>query len=300
MTLRIIKAEEWEAVRASLPPIEQLLNPIVPAYGKTLLHGPPGSGKSAVMWGIGNAVVRGEPYLGLESKRARVLLISTDMSLYELKHRWNTAFSPQFDLLCLPGFDCTKQQFKASGVYKVVQQYVREYNVQLIMIDALGGIHSGRSARDDEVADEVDHRLSEWLPDVSYLLLGHDRKLRYNRDGEPMEPGPEDFLGSQKWRANATTQLHMWPVGEYISVLQHAKSQVAAKLTDKIKLYIDLHGRAELWNEHRAGEVRAKYREAVKELGAGATIGAIAAHYGVSERTVQRWKAMTGGDRGDK
>ena len=294
MTLiRIVKAEEWGAVRDSLPPIEQLLNPIVPAYGKTLLHGPPGSGKSAVMWGIGNAVISGTRYLGLESKRARVLLISTDMSLYELKHRWNAAFTPQFDLLCLPGFDCTKPQFRASLVYKIVQQYVAENEIQLVMVDALGGIHSGRSARDDEVADEVDHCLSAWLPDVSYLLLGHDRKLRYNRDGEPMEPGPEDFLGSQKWRANATTQLHMWPVGEYISVLQHAKSQVAAKLPDKIKLYIDLHGKAELWDEHRAGEVRAKYRRAVAELGTGATVGAIAAHYGVSERTVQRWKAMT-------
>lgn len=294
MTIRIVKAEEWGAVRDSLPPIEQLVNPIVPAYGKTLLHGPPGSGKSAVMWGIGNAVITGTAYLGLEVKRARVLLISTDMSLYELKHRWGVSFTPQFDLLCLPGFDCTKVQFKVSPVFKVVQQYVNENQVQLVMVDALGGIHSGRSARDDEVADEVDHCLSSWLPDVSYLLLGHDRKLRYNRDGEPMEPGPEDFLGSQKWRANATTQLHMWPVGEYISVLQHAKSQVAARLTDKIKLYIDLHGRAELWNEHRAGEVRAKYRLAVKELGGKATIGEIAEHYKVSERTVQRWKAMTG------
>lgn len=295
MTLiRIVKAEEWGAVRDSLPPIQQLLNPIVPAYGKTLLHGPPGSGKSAVMWGIGNAVTHGDLYLGLESKRARVLLISTDMSLYELKHRWGTSFTPQFDLLCLPGFDCTRAQFRATLVYKVVQQYVNDNQIQLVMVDALGGIHSGRSARDDEVADEVDHRLSEWLPDVSYLLLGHDRKLRYNRDGEPMEPGPEDFLGSQKWRANATTQLHMWPIGEYISVLQHAKSQVAAKLTDKIKLYIDLHGRAELWSEHRAGEVLTKYRNALKELGVNATIGVIAAHYGVSERTVQRWKAMTG------
>lgn len=295
MTLRIIKAEEWREVRESLPPIEMLLNPIVPAYGKTLLHGPPGSGKSAVMWGVGNAVVSGEPYLGLATSRARVLLISTDMSLYELKHRWNTAFVPQFDLLCLPGFDCTRAQFKASTVYKMVQHYVNEQKIQLVMIDALGGIHSGRSARDDEVADEVDHRLSEWLPDVSYLLLGHDRKLRYNRDGEPMEPGPEDFLGSQKWRANATTQLHMWPVGEYVSVLQHAKSQVAIKLGEKIKLYIDIHGRAEEWNEHRAADVRDKYREAIRVLGADATLKDIAEHCGISERTASRWKAMTRG-----
>ena len=252
------------------------------------------------MWGIGNAVTSGTQYLGLQSKQANVLLISTDMSLYELKHRWGTSFSPQFDLLCLPGFDCTKAVFKTSLVFNLVRRYVAENQVQLVMIDALGGIHSGRSARDDEVADEVDHCLSAWLPDVSYLLLGHDRKLRYNRDGEPMEPGPEDFLGSQKWRANATTQLHMWPVGEYISVLQHAKSQVAARLEDKIKLYIDLNGRAELWNEHRAGEVRAKYRTAVKELGANATVAAIAKHCEVSERTIQRWKSMAnGGDRGD-
>lgn len=292
-SIRIIPASQWVSIRESLPPVQLLLDPIIPAFGKTLLHGPPGSGKSAVMWGIGNSIISGESYLGLPAKQARVLLISTDMSVYELKHRWGSAFVPKFDLLCLPGFDCTRSAFRLSDVYKIVAEYVEAENIQLVMIDALGGIHSGRSARDDEVADEVDHRLSDWLPDAAYLLVGHDRKLRYNRDGEPMEPGPEDFLGSQKWRANATTQLHMWPMGEYISALQHAKSQVSPRMNEKLKLYIDLHGQAELFQEHRAAEVGAKYRAAVKELGNTATVAMLAAHCGVSDRTIQRWKAMS-------
>ena len=281
----------------SLPPITMLLDPIIPTMGKTLLHGPPGSGKSAMMWGVGNAVATGTPYLGLPTKQARVLLVSTDMSLYELKHRWNDAFTPLFDILCVSGFDCTKQGFAKSTLYSLVKNYVETNQIGLVMVDALGGIHSGRSARDDEVADEVDHRLSDWLPSCGLLLLGHDRKLRYNRDGEAVEPGKEDFLGSQKWSANMTSQVHMWPVGEYVSTIHHAKCQVAPRLEEQVRLYIDLHGRAELWNEHRAVEVSTKYRDAVRELGlAGLNVTqqvqVIAQHYGKSERTIKRWRAM--------
>lgn len=297
--MRIIKAEEWPDVSASLPPIELLLNPLIPAYGKTLLHGPPGSGKSAMMWGVGNAVIQGSSYLGLTTHKAKVLLISTDMSIYELKHRWNDAFIPLFDILCINGFDCTKQKFNQSALYTVVQRYVHENQIGLVMIDALGGIHSGRSARDDEVADAVDHALTEWLPETGLLLLGHDRKLRHNKDGAAIEPGSEDFLGSQKWRANMTSQVHMWPIGEYISKVQHDKSQVSARLPEAIKLYIDIHGRAELFDEHRAQKVSTQYNDGIKLLSlenqpAGAQIEALAKHYGKSERTVKRWKQLAG------
>lgn len=295
--IRIVKAEEWPAVSAALPPIGLLLDPLIPARGKTLLHGPPGSGKSAMMWGVGNAVALGDDYLGLKTKRGRALLVSTDMSLYELKHRWSDSFTPLFDILALPGFDCTKPQFTKSALYSAVKNYVEQANIQLVMFDALGGIHSGRSARDDEVADQVDHCLSAWLPDAGLLLLGHDRKMRFTRDGDVMEPGVEDFLGSQKWRANMTSQIHMWPVADYVSKIRHDKCQVALRLPEAIKLYIDIHGRAELWNEYRSKEVITMYRDAIVRLGLKNVpimqqITTIARHYNKSERTIKRWRAM--------
>lgn len=301
--VRIIKAAEWPGAAAALPDVKMMLDPLVPAWGKTLLHGPPGSGKSALMWGVGNAVATGMGYLNLSTIRSRVLLLSTDMSMYELKHRWGGNFAPLFDVLCVNGFDITKPAFARSGLYAAVKRHIEAEQIGLVMIDALGGIHSGRSARDDEVADEVDHRLSEWLPDTALLLLGHDRKMRYNQDGDILEPGVEDFLGSQKWRANMTSQVHMWPVGEYISKVQHAKCQVAQRLSDSIRVYIDIHGRAELWDSHRAIEVGRLYQDAVKKLGienlsVNKQIEAVAKYYGKSERTIKRWRAMfLGGDK---
>lgn len=299
MTIEIIKAADWARISAALPPVTTLLDPLIPAKGKTLLHGPPGSGKSALMWGLGNAIVSGSSYLNLATKQASVLLVSTDMNLYELKYRWNDAFIPLFDICCLPGFDATKREFTKSAVYTAIKRYVDENETQLVMFDALGGVHSGRSARDDEVADSVDHVLSQWLPESAILLLGHDRKQRFDRDGIALEPGNEDFLGSTKWRANATSQVHMWPIGEFVSKIQHAKCQVAQRLAEPIKLYIDIHGRAELWNEHRAKEVGDKYREAMKRLNlndkmtVAHQVAEIAKHHNVSERTVRRWKAMS-------
>lgn len=298
MSDEIIRAADWPAVAANLPAASMLLAPLIPAHGKTLLHGPPGSGKSAVMWGIGNAVASGAPtYLGLPIKQAGVLLISTDMSIYEIKHRWDGVFLPLFDLVCVPGFDCTRPEFTASKLYTEVQQHVATYKIQLVMIDALGRIHAGRSARDDEVADQVDDVLTKWFPDASLLLISHDRKTQYGEGGVPLPPSPEDFLGSQKWRANVTSQMHLWPVGEYHSRLQHDKSQVSQRLEDLVNIYIDLRGQAELFDEHRVKEVVARFQEAIIRLGLEGVPPsrqdeAIAKHYGKTVRTIKRWRAM--------
>lgn len=72
-----------------------------------------------------------------------------------------------------------------------------------------------------------------------------------------------------------------------------------------MKVYIDLHGKAELWDEHRAQDVTNKYRVAVKALGlenagVGEQIEAVAKHYGKSERTVKRWRSLMGVTKGGK
>jgi AAA domain-containing protein len=298
MPIQIVSAAEWQGVAASLPSIEMLLDPLVPSRGKTLLHGPPGSGKSALMWGIGNAVVTGTPYLKLPTKQRRVLLLSTDMSLYELKHRWGDSFVPLFDVLCAAGFNCTKPMFNKSEIYGTVRAYVESHDIQLVMVDALGGIHSGSSARDDEVADAVEEQLTKWLPNTAFLLLGHDRKLRFDFKGNASPPSPEDFLGSQKWSANATSQIHMsLTPNKFISVIEHVKCQVAAKHPSVIKVYIDAHGCAEAWDEHKATEAKSKFTKAINELGlvgmeTSEQVKRIAAKYKKTERTVWRWRAL--------
>lgn len=294
----IIEPASWPQVRDGLPKVNFLWEYLIPAGGtKTLLHGPPGCGKSALAWGVLNAVAAGERYLGLDTSQSKALLISNDMNLFEFKHRWGGDFEPRFAFVCTPKFDCTKDDFQTCDFAKSISTYLREKQIGFVVFDALGGIHAGRSAKDDEVATMVDHALSKWLGDVAILLIAHDRKTRYGSDGNPQEPSQDDFMGSQMWRANATSQVHLWATGKHSSILVHDKSQVSEKLERKIKLYIDLHGRAETWNEARANEVVRKYNDAVRTLGLSGLpeterVARVAIHCGVSERTVWRWKTL--------
>lgn len=292
-----IRPPTWSTLRDQLPSVRFLYEPLIPAYGVTLVHGPPECGKSAWTWGVANAISTGAPYLGIPTSKAEVLLLSNDMNVHEFKLRWGTTFDPQFSFLCTPKFNCATPKFNNNSLFKAVKDYVNTHNVKLVLIDAVGGVHAGLSAKDDQTATLVHTALTNWLSPAAILLIAHDRKAQVGNDGKVREPTHEDFLGSQMWRANATSQIHMWKATRHMSMLQHDKSQVAIKLEDKIKLYIDLHGMAELWDEHRASEVASKFQQAVKELGLRAAtttvqVEGVAKHCDVSLRTAWRWKSL--------
>lgn len=294
----IVEPTDWPRVRDSLPAAEFLLEALIPTHAKTLVHGPPGCGKSAFLWGAANAISDGLMYLGLKTMKAKVFLLSTDMTQHNFKLRWHTYFLPKFPFLCLPKFDVTKKSFRNHSVYQQVKLYLESNNIEAVFIDALGGVHAGRSAKDDETATLVDAALTDWFESRAIISLAHDRKVRLGNDGEAINPGPEDFLGSQLWRSNTTSQIHMWPTGQHRSLIKHDKSQVGPELEDPIKLYIDIHGQAELWNEVRAKEVANKWNEAVKKLdlaslSATEQVKKVAAYYKAGERTVWRWRSFS-------
>lgn len=296
---QIIEPADWPRVRDTLPSVDFLLDPLIPAGCQTFVHGPPGCGKSAFAWGAANAITRGEPYLGLATTKAACLLVSTDMNLYEYKLRWGKdAFKPDFPFVCISKCCIARPAFRRSPAFREIQAYVSKNGISTVFFDALGGLHAGLSARDDETATLVDAALSEWLPGVGKVLLGHDKKVLKNVDGAGNEPGEEDFLGSQMWLANITSQVHMWKGGRHLSVLRHGKSRVITPLAHDIRLYIDLEGRAELWNERRAQDVIQKTNVALrglKDLTPSEQAGYLVKTYGISERTAWRWLSLTKG-----
>jgi hypothetical protein len=288
---------EWQRFAATLPNVEMLWDPIVPAHGCTLIHGPGGSGKSGVVWGLMNSMEHGDDYLGLNVARANCLLISFDMNKFAHKQRWGTQFLPRFNICYESKLNASSPQFRKMPIYNEVKQVVEEREIRLVVLDALSGLILGQKASDDETATGVMAALEEWLPFTAKLIIHHDRKTRYGQDGVPQMPTQDDFLGSAMWRNNAISQIQMWKMGHCISGLSHEKSQVSVLHPDRLKLYIDLHGAVELWDQKRADDVVKKLYDGIDALGLRDTpptrqVEALAAHYGVGVATIYRWKKI--------
>jgi len=251
---------------------------------------------------MGNAIQSGEPWMGMATTPTKVLLLSSDMNLYQFNLRWGEKFKPKFYFAHHDKLNVTADTFRTTTLYNHVQEAVNQEGIGLVMFDALGGLHVGRSNKDDETASEVDQALTEWLPGVAMVILHHDRKARPGPDGTPVPPDGEDFLGSQMWRSNCQSQLHMWRVGAHMSVVQHMKSQVSKLYEDAVKIYIDLDGIAEGWDQRRADEVSDMWRNAMKEtkswgLPASQQVERVMQFYATSknppsQRTVWRWKSL--------
>jgi DNA-binding MurR/RpiR family transcriptional regulator len=139
--------------------------------------------------------------------------------------------------------------------------------------------------------------LDVWFPECAVVMLAHDRKrtLFQNRASDP---SAEDFLGSQLWRANMTSQIHVVSRTDRLAILTHEKSQVLPTYGGEIKIFIDEAGQAILFDEHKALESARKLKEAETALASqlqaepSKTKQAqlLAAHLGVSPATVYRLK----------
>lgn len=296
---RIILPEEWPTVRDTMKAPPMLVEHIVPAKSRTLLHGPPGVGKSSLLWNIGNAVTEGRPILGLKTTKAPCLLVSVDMNMYELKQRWGTVFVPLFPFITPAKLDiCDLDKFSNTRLFHEVREHAAKYGTELMMLDATGGFHLDHTAIDDRTASLFDAALSYWLPDCAVLMLGHNHKRRYV-EGKAAEPGPEDCLGSQLWAANATSQLNLVKVAENISQLRHEKSQVLALLPDPIRIYMSKAGQVELYNEHKTASAVASLQNAEQMLAPKLAplkptgqVKLLAEHLGISRSRVYELKRL--------
>ena len=295
--MEIIKPGEWPAIRDAMPPADYLLDPLIPMGSQTFVHGPPGCGKSAFVWGALESIQTGAgAYLGLPVKQTACLLLCCDMSKFALKKRWEN-YDPSFAFALMPKCNIAKG-FKGSKDYNQARDYIQQFNVGVVALDAVAGFMLGQSVRDDETATMFDAALSEWLPNVAKVVIGHDKKRRRGKDGHFEDPDREDFNGSQMWMANVASQLHISRAGDHHSLLQHTKSQVGIELPYDLGLYIDLTGQAELWQEKRAQDVITKTNAAIRGMN-GATAQEKVAHlmavYSIAERTAWRWLSLARG-----
>jgi len=153
----------------------------------------------------------------------------------------------------------------------------------------------GKGMSSDETATMLTGIINQWIgTDRSILILHHDKKMGRDSSGNKFYADKEDFLGSQMWSSDCTSQIHMWKSREHQSRIKHVKSQVSALHEETLKVYINLVGMAELWDDKRASEVVAKFNAVItagKLTGAAATeqVMAVMKAHSISERTAWRW-----------
>lgn len=297
MSVHIIEPQAWPTIRDAIKPAPSLWDPFVPAHAITMLHGPGGSGKSGLLYGLANAIQTGQDFLGLPTQKAKCLLISVDMNLFLVKERWGTAFNPNFAFVCPSTFDLLDPRFRMTTTYTEIRDYVNTQGIELVLIDALSGTVGVHSVNDDATANGWYSAIKQWFPESAVVFLHHDRKTRYNDKGEPLAQSGQNSMGTAYWINNCASQIHMWPAGDHISMIRHEKCQVNLKHDDKIKLYIDIDGRVEPWDQRRADNVQLKYWETARSLNVQDLPNHerdvhIAKFHNVSERTVRRWRSL--------
>lgn len=299
MPVKIIQSAEWPAIRDAIKPMPCLWEPLLPAHSVTILHGAGGSGKSGLLYGLGNAVEEGVPFLGLPVTKGRVLLISTDMNLFAIKQRWKSDFIPKFDFLCPQPYDCIDARFRTTDLYKTVKEYTEAQGTSLIMIDALSSTLGVHEINGPETANGWYVAIKEWFPNAAVLFLHHDRKAHFAKDGKLLPQSGQNSMGSAYWYNNAVSQIHMWPMPnqDHVSIVKHSKAQTTDLLLDPLKVYINTYGIAESWIALRADEGRDRYLEAISKLNLNgespqARDAAVAKFHHVSERTARRWRSL--------
>ena len=251
-------------VKADLPIIPWLIHPIIPSTGIVLFHGSPGIGKSTIAWQLANNVEQGSALLGMMSNKARVLLLSLDMPKYGLHARWKESkFEPLFDLVITENFDPAGAAFQHSKVFKEVREWHDKNNYQLVIVDSLAHVVAfGKSVNADEAVGPTYDSFKQWFPHTCIMFIHHDRKKKMKDDGTWPEPTDEDFIGSQQWKAQCTTQLHLSRASNTLLRLDLAKTQVGPTWNEPMELYMNEQGTALMeYNEHQQKEEANQYKE---------------------------------------
>jgi RecA-family ATPase len=257
-----------EFVKAELPIIPWLIHPIIPSTGIVLFHGSPGIGKSTIAWQLANNIEQGSALLGMLSNKARVLLLSLDMPKYGLHARWKESnFEPLFDLVITDNFDPGSSAFPHSEVFKAVRAWHETHNYQLVIVDSLAHVvANGKSVNADEAVGPTYDNFKKWFPNTCIMFIHHDRKKKMKEDGSWPEPTDEDFIGSQQWKSQCTTQLHLSKANNTLLKLHLSKTQVGPQWNEPMELYMNEQGTELMeYGEHQQKDDANQYTQWIKQ-----------------------------------
>jgi hypothetical protein len=201
-----------------------LCDPIIPAGGDFLLHGPRAAGKTQFALTLGVAVARGEYFLNqYRCDQGRVVYFQADVpeKLFQqrIRNLEHLCKGLPIDFLTVGRrFDVNKAAKNPPGVIK----RAGDLNPALVIVDSLRKTHDG-DENDSNTPSRVYDAWHALFPTATHGYLHHDRKA--SRDAY-RDLSDEDFRGSGAWIDDVDTGLHLIrsrKKGGHIATLTYSK-----------------------------------------------------------------------------
>lgn len=294
-SIRVWTFEEFVTTEMADDP--HLVDPLIPASGITLMHGPAGAGKSALGFHLVDVLHRGKEFLGLPSVRANALYLNLEMPMQGLHFRLkNAGFKPKSYLINHPPIDLLQQGFMLTPLYRELRKIVLdELNIQCIVIDNLGTL-STQSTGNDEVARRCIAILREWFDDRAVVVIHHNRKMKFNAMTGEWIVSDEDAAGSKYWINSAVSVIHVKRENAEVRVVKHTKSQVMRMLDEEVKFTLGDNGiTVTLWRKEKAlelAEIELRQQQGDKwdQLPEKEKVKLLAEKLQKSPATIYRWR----------
>ena len=164
---------------------EWLIDRLLPACGTSLLIAKPKTGKSTLTRNIALAVAKGQPFLGRETKKGKVIYLAMEESLVEVKKHYTELGATEEDEIFIYTNLLPKDAFTR------LKESIKEHGASLIIIDTL---HRCINVSDGNNYAEMTKALTSFL-EISRELNCHVLLVHHTRKGEVN--GAESSLGSQ-------------------------------------------------------------------------------------------------------
>lgn len=186
-----------------------LCEPLIPAAGIVLLHGPSESGKTQLALTLMKAIAEGTPFLGqFPCRQGKVLLVEVDtpdLIMQERVRRWPLAAdnASRISLLTDTIGDIDVRalaQHQGNAELKAVQEFAPD----LVVFDALRNIHQ-LDENDSRTTSIVYGACQRLFPRSALLFIHHDRK----KDTQGIRHRDEEASGTGAWRNAANVGLHL-------------------------------------------------------------------------------------------
>jgi len=188
-------------VLAAAKPISVAVERFLPFGAVTMLGADPGTGKTALLYGLARAAAYGEKFAGeLQCVQGNVLIVQKDESEANLHQK-----------AVLMGLQDPENRIDvkfefSGGHFPELQKWIEQTKARYVLMDSFASLFAGGADLSDSEAGLYLYQLNAIAArhNVAVLLSHHLRKLDKSRSGKRMDVTLNDFYGSTFVAAGAS------------------------------------------------------------------------------------------------